>query len=79
MNNTSIVICQGSSCFSRGNNKNLKIIQDYLAHHKLKANISFKGQLCSSRCQKGPVIIVNDVVYEQVDEPKVQKLLSTLS
>jgi NADH:ubiquinone oxidoreductase subunit E len=77
MKPTSIVICQGSSCFSRGNNKNLKIIQDYIANHKINANVNIKGQLCSSNCQKGPVIIINEHVHEQVDEPKLHKLLST--
>ena len=28
---TNITICMGSSCFSRGNNRNIEVIQDYLA------------------------------------------------
>ena len=40
-----IVICLGSSCFARGNNKNLEFIQEYLKVNNLKGKITFKGQL----------------------------------
>ena len=30
-----ITICMGSSCFARGNKRNLKIIEEYLARYKI--------------------------------------------
>ena len=33
----SITICMGSSCFSRGNNRNIEVIQEHLATQPLAA------------------------------------------
>lgn len=72
---TSIIICQGSSCFARGNRKNLQAILKFLNQHGLEANVSFKGQLCTAKCMQGPVIYINDVLHEQVDEEKAIQLI----
>ena len=72
---TSIIICQGSSCFARGNRKNLQAILKFLNTHNLEAQVNFKGQLCTAKCMQGPVIYINDVMYEQVDEEKAINLI----
>jgi NADH:ubiquinone oxidoreductase subunit E len=72
---TKIIICQGSSCFSRGNRKNLQVILRFLNEYNLESEVNFKGQLCSANCMQGPIIYINDVLYEQVDEEKVIELL----
>lgn len=66
-----IKICLGSSCYSRGNDKNLKVIQQHLRTRGVDADLDFRGQLCTERCNKGPILIVNDTVYCEVDEAKV--------
>ena len=72
-----IVICLGSSCFARGNNKNLEFIQEYLKVNNLKAKITFKGQLCSQQCSKGPVVIIAGEMYTDVNKTKLMEILNT--
>lgn len=75
MSKTKIIICQGSSCFSRGNKENLEAIQAFISAHQLQAEIDFKGQLCSELCNEGPVIFINNDIYKEVTPEKVQILL----
>ena len=74
---TEMIICLGSSCFSRGNNKNLRIIQDYLKRNNLENSIDFRGNLCSERCNLGPILQINDKVYEHVDESDIISILNS--
>ena len=39
-----IIICMGSSCFSRGNRVNLELIKAWLSERKIEAEVGFKGQ-----------------------------------
>ncbi len=70
-----MIICLGSSCFSRGNSKNLKIIQDYIKKNHLENKIDFRGHLCSELCNRGPVMQINGKWYEQVDESNIMSIL----
>lgn len=72
-----IVICLGSSCFARGNNKNLEFIQEYLMVNDLKAKITFKGQLCSQQCSKGPVVIIDGEMFTDVNKTKLMEILNS--
>lgn len=74
-NKIRIVICMGSSCYSRGNQVSLELIKAYLSENKSEAKIDFKGQLCSERCSRGPVLIINDVVYQGVQPGNVINIL----
>jgi len=62
-----IEICMGSSCFSRGNNRNLTVIREYLTEHGLEANVQLRGCLCLDACSRGPHISVAGTRYDQVD------------
>lgn len=68
-------ICMGSSCFSRGNNKTLQVIQQYLKEHKLEGEIVLKGNHCFDECSRGPVIKINEVVYDHVNSDNIVELL----
>ena len=57
----------GSSCFARGNNKNLDVIKKYLAENNLDAEIEIFGLRCCSLCSKGPNITIDGVEYNNVD------------
>ncbi len=70
-----IKICLGSSCFSRGNNANLEIIQQYLKEHMLEADIAFSGHLCEDKCNKGPMMTIDDRPYEEVNKSRLYKIL----
>lgn len=76
MEKNEIIICQGSSCFSRGNKENLKAIQSFLTLKNISIEIGFKGQLCTSNCQEGPVILVNNKVFSQVNPDNVGQILA---
>lgn len=75
MKKKEITICLGSSCFSRGNNKNLETIQEYIRIKGLDAEVNFKGQLCSEQCLHGPVLIIDGNTYTEVTKAKVVEIL----
>lgn len=70
-----IVICLGSSCFSRGNRDTLEIIKKYLKNNQLEQNVIFKGQLCSQSCNTGPVVWINENKYEGMTSANIVPLL----
>ena len=71
-----ITICMGSSCFARGNAQNLAFIEEYLKENSLEANIELTGSRCDGNCALGPNIIVNGIIYNEVDEEKIKEILS---
>ncbi len=73
-----IVICLGSSCFSRGNRDTLEVVKKYLSTHKLEEKVIFKGQLCSQSCNKGPVVWIDGVKYETITQSNIIPLLDQL-
>jgi NADH:ubiquinone oxidoreductase subunit E len=70
-----IVICMGSSCFSRGNSKNLGQIQDYLKANGLQAEVKLVGHLCQNLCKEGPNLTVNGRAYHRVDSATLASIL----
>ncbi len=77
MEKDKIILCMGSSCYSRGNRINLDLIRAWLEERKLQASVEFKGQLCTGLCNHGPVMIINGHVYENVKPANVITLLKT--
>ncbi|HEX2948687.1 MAG TPA: (2Fe-2S) ferredoxin domain-containing protein [Armatimonadota bacterium] len=71
-----ITICMGSSCFSRGNNTNLHVLQQYIAEHGLDAHIELMGSRCEGQCMQGPNIRINDTLYHGVDAATLLRLLA---
>ena len=70
-----IRICLGSSCFSRGNNANVEVLKKYLKDNGLDAEVAFSGRLCEDMCSRGPVIAIDDRVYEEVNLSRLHKIL----
>ncbi len=70
-----IVICMGSSCFSRGNKKTLGLIKQYLKEKELAGKIVFRGSHCFGECENGPVIIIGSDKHIQVSSDHVTDLL----
>jgi NADH:ubiquinone oxidoreductase subunit E len=68
-------ICLGSSCYSRGNQRVLETVKQYLENKGLKDKVDFRGQLCSGNCAKGPVFKINDKMYYEVNESSIIKIL----
>ena len=70
-----IEICMGSSCFSRGNNITLPLLQSLINENNLDAQLELSGSLCSENCTHGPVLVINGKKYHQVHPNAVEDLL----
>lgn len=70
-----IAICMGSSCFARGNKRNLKIIEEYLARYKIDCALNGRG--CVGRCRSGPNLSIDGEAFEQVDSETLIDLLDS--
>ena len=70
-----IVICMGSSCFSRGNNLNLELIRNFLEKHDLEAQIRISGHLCQGRCSEGPNLQVKGKLFSRVSAKTLPGIL----
>ncbi len=70
-----LAICMGSSCFSRGNKRNIKLIKDYVEHHRLGDKVALKGHLCEGLCKDGPNITFDGSVFNAVDADFLELLL----
>lgn len=62
-----LTICMGSSCFSRGNNRNIQALQAFLKAHPLPDHVTVAGHLCQGRCQSGPNVTIGGKMYHAVD------------
>jgi NADH:ubiquinone oxidoreductase subunit E len=56
----------GSACFTRGNNRSVEIVKDYLEKNGIAAEVTFRGCLCTNRCKSAPVILINQRPFEKV-------------
>jgi len=65
----------GSSCFARGNSKNLQTIQEYIAKNNLDAQIELTGLRCCNNCSKGPNITIDDKEYNNLDSNTLLDIL----
>jgi len=72
----SITICMGSSCFSRGNNRNIEVIRNQLQSAPLPPGVELTGHLCQGHCKDGPNLTINGQLYHQVDPTVILRLLN---
>lgn len=72
----SITICLGSSCFSRGNNRNLEVVQDFLTSQSLPPSVELGAHLCEGHCKSGPNVTINGKLYHEVDPIVIIALLN---
>ena len=70
-----IKVCMGSSCFARGNAKNLQIIQNFLEQHSIDAEVELSGLRCCNQCSLGPNINIDGVDYHAVDSGTLLDIL----
>lgn len=73
----SITICMGSSCFARGNERNLEACEKFLESRGLKdeVDVELGASLCTGNCANGPVVIVDGKTYMQVDPGVMMDIL----
>lgn len=73
--NSTIKVCMGSSCFARGNAKNLQLIQKFLADKGLDETVELTGLRCCDKCSKGPNICIGEVEYNNIDQGTLLDIL----
>ncbi len=61
----------GSSCFARGNDENLEIIEQYIKENNLDTTVEITGSRCDNICTHGPNINIDGVQYYGVDKKKL--------
>ncbi len=71
-----IVICLGSSCFSRGNRRVKERIDQYLRENGLAQKVSFRGSRCFDNCSRGPVVRIGSEMYYGVNEKNIVDILN---
>ncbi len=71
-----IVICMGSSCFARGNEENLRIIESFIAENHLENEVALSGSCCTGKCAEGPNLIVDGVAYHHMEKEALIDLLN---
>jgi len=77
-NKKEITICLGSSCFARGNKQTVKIINDYLKNNKLEQYVFYHGNHCFGKCDKGPFVKIDEVIYENVNTENIIESLDKI-
>jgi len=70
-----ISICMGSSCFARGNDKNLELLEEIIKVNNLEIEVDLIGSRCENVCSKGPSIKINDVYHHAITEEGIIKIL----
>ncbi len=75
MKKDQIVICLGSSCYRRGNQKVLEIVKSWLKEKGLEESTDFRGQLCSGNCAHGPIIKINGKTEHEIGKDSIVHIL----
>ncbi len=71
-----VIICLGSSCFSRGNRDVLDLIRKFLTDNHLESCVEFRGDLCSHHCSSGPIVEIDGQIYENVNQENIFDILN---
>ncbi|MBD3238623.1 MAG: hypothetical protein GF332_03220 [Candidatus Moranbacteria bacterium] len=72
-----IQVCDSSFCKSKGSDQIVKEVENLLS---IKANyptskFNLKTISCLGKCQEGPIMVVNGVIYEKVNPAMVDDIL----
>ncbi|HWR52116.1 MAG TPA: (2Fe-2S) ferredoxin domain-containing protein [Bryobacteraceae bacterium] len=70
-----IQICMGSSCFSRGNGENLRVLNQLLDKHRLGVLVRPMGHLCEGKCSEGPNIMIDGRMFHCVTPDMLRALM----
>ncbi|HOH99596.1 MAG TPA: NAD(P)H-dependent oxidoreductase subunit E [Bacteroidales bacterium] len=74
-NRKEIVICLGSSCFSRGNKKAVQSINIFLDQHAIRDKVHFHGAHCCGKCAEGAILRIGEKTFEHVEEEDLNDIL----
>lgn len=68
----------GSSCFARGNQSNLHMLETLMREQKYEYDIELMGSRCENRCSSGPNIEIDGQLYSRVDSGILTELINSL-
>lgn len=75
MEKVEIALCMGSSCFTRGNNRLLKAIEDSVRENAWENRVILSGLRCENRCGQGPNVLIDGKLYQGLDAGTLLDLL----
>ena len=67
-----IVVCMGSSCFSRGNRQLLESLQSWIEQQPWRQQVVLKGSRCEGACIQGPNVRINGRLLHQATAEQVK-------
>lgn len=79
-----VSVCIGTNCFVRGSQKILQQLMDYVVKNRLSDLVGFEGKeemvdvkatFCFERCDRGPVVKINNKVIEHATFEKAKEVL----
>jgi NADH:ubiquinone oxidoreductase subunit E len=79
-----IVVCMGSSCFSRGNKRLVPIIESFFQtlsqseNQILKPKLLLKGSMCENLCKSGPNVKINGIRYSLKEPEDIIPILKNI-
>lgn len=71
-----IKICMGSSCFARGNQNNLVVLESFISQNYPDCKVELIGSRCEDKCSCGPNIEINGRLYNHIDTGSLIDLLN---
>lgn len=77
--NIVISVCVGSNCSAKGNTKLSAKLKKHLKSTGLNKQIKLKFQPCSDNCDKGPVIVLDQVVIYQKSLEEIKHYIDGLT
>lgn len=78
-------VCVGTNCFVKGSQTILKKLMNYVVVNRLEDMIGFEGQdemvdvkatFCFEKCDRGPVVKINNIVIEHATYEKAVEVLT---
>ena len=72
-----INICFGTSCYVRGAQNLYNEVMDYIDTNNLKDKSAVTASFCTEKCERGPVLTINDQVLEGCTKEKAIKTIQT--
>jgi NADH:ubiquinone oxidoreductase subunit E len=70
-----ITVCMGKSCYVRGNQVNLAVIESFLRERGLDVRVDVRGRRCGGDCALGPYVQIGDCAYGEVTPDRLRRLL----
>ncbi len=71
-----IALCMGSSCFARGNNRVLDVLERVIEENGWKDKVHLSGLRCQNHCAYGPNLTIDGDLYQGLDSGALLDLLA---